>query len=145
MKKVILLLCAAAISTPLLADGDKPVEVSQLPAPAREFIDRHFGDVRVALATVEREMFDGTTYEVFFTDGRHVEFDGSGRWTSVDCSRDRVPEGIVPEAILRHIAANYPGRHVTEIDRDRRDYEVQLDRGLELTFDMQFRLIGMDD
>lgn len=144
MKKILLLLAATAISCQLFAGDDRPIDVARLPAPAREFIGRHFKNVRVALSTVDREMFD-TTYEVFFTDGRKVEFDASGHWKEVDCQHARVPAGIVPEAIRNHIAANYRGRRVTQIDRDRRDYEVKLDNGLELTFDAGFRLIEIDD
>ena len=31
------------------------------------------------------------------------------------------------------------------IDRDRRDYEVELDNGLDLKFDLKFRLIDIDN
>lgn len=144
MKKLFVLICAAIVSTPLFAGDDRAISVDRFPAPARQFIDLHFKDVKVVLSTVDREMFD-TTYEVFFADGRKVEFDSKGAWSEIDCHHARVPDGAIPEAIRRYIADNYPERYVTEIDRDRRDYEVKLDSGLELTFDLQFRLIGIDD
>ncbi len=144
MKKLLLLLCAMTISLPLMADGDKPVEISQLPAKARDFIRQHFNDAQISLATVDREFMD-TTYEVFFAGGCKVEFSGNGQWKEVDCSHTRVPDGIIPDEVRAYIAANYPERHVTEIDRDNRDYEVKLSNGLELTFDLRFRLIGIDD
>ena len=40
---------------------------------------------------------------------------------------------------------NYPKNKITSIDRDRRDYEVELDNGLDLKFDLKFRLIDIDD
>ena len=40
---------------------------------------------------------------------------------------------------------NYPDRKITAIDRDRRDYEVELDNGLDLKFDLKFRLIDIDN
>jgi len=144
MKKSLVTLCALCAASPLLAGDDRPISMEQLPAVAREFVAAHFGGVRVALSTVDREFMD-TTYEVFFADGRKVEFDGKGRWKEIDCKHDRVPEGTVPREILAHIEANYAGRHVTEISRDRRDYEVQLRGGPELTFDRRFRLIEIDD
>ena len=36
-------------------------------------------------------------------------------------------------------------RKITAIDRDRRDYEVELDNGLDLKFDLKFRLIDIDN
>jgi len=144
MKKLIVTLCALSLSYPLLAGDDRPVAMEQLPATAREFVRTHFDGVRVALSTVDRELLD-TTYEVFFADGRKVEFDGRGQWKEIDCKHSRVPAGTVPAAILAHIDSNYNGRYVTEISRDRRDYEVQLDGGLELTFDNRFRLIEIDN
>lgn len=144
MKKLIVTLCALAVTSPLLAGDDRPITMEQLPAAAREFVKTHFNGVRVALSTVDRELMD-TTYEVFFADGRKVEFDGRGQWKEIDCKHSRVPDGTVPAAILAHIEANYEGRTVTEINRDRRDYEVQLDGGPELTFDTRFRLIEIDN
>ena len=143
MKKILAFVFAMTVSLPLLAD-DRPIDVGRLPAPAMEFINRYFKDVAVSLATVDKELFEATTYEVFFANGCKVEFDGGGRWKDIDCQHTRVPEGAVPEAIRRYIAANYPGRYATEIDRDARDYEVKLDNGLELTFNLRFQLIGID-
>ena len=34
---------------------------------------------------------------------------------------------------------------IVSIDRDKRDWEVKLDNGLDLKFDLQFRLIEIDD
>lgn len=40
---------------------------------------------------------------------------------------------------------NYPKNKIVAIDRDRRDYEVELDNGLDLKFDLKFRLIDIDN
>ena len=144
MKKLFVLICAMTLSLPLFADDDRPIEVDRLPTPAKEFINRHFKDIKVSLATVDREVFE-TTYEVFFANGCKVEFDGSGRWKDIDCSHSRIPEEAVPEVIRQYINTNYPGRYATEIDRDTYDYEVKLDNGLELKFNIQFQLIGIDN
>ncbi len=144
MKKLLVLLCAMTVSSPLMADNDKPIEIGQLPAPAREFIQQHFKDAQISLATVDRSVF-GSTYEVFFAGGCKIEFDKEGQWKEMDCKHSRVPAEAIPAAIRNHIAANYPESYVTEIDRDKRDYEVKLDNGLELTFDLGLRLIEIDD
>jgi hypothetical protein len=89
-------------------------------------------------------LFD-RTYEVILADGGSVEFDGDGQWRDIDCKRGRVPQAVIPEAIRDHIAADHSANFVREINRDRRDWEISLDNGLELKFDRRFRLVEYDD
>jgi hypothetical protein len=126
------------------ADDDKPINVNELPARAKEIIDQHFADSRVSLATVEREVFN-TSYEVFFTDGNKIEFDKNGEWKEINCKFSRVPETIIPEQITTFVTKNHEGRYIKEIDKDKHDYEVKLDNGLELKFDLKYNLICYDD
>ncbi len=142
MKKLFVTMLMMTVSLPLLAD-DRPIDISRLPVQAREFINRHFKDVAVSLATVDREVFE-TTYEVFFANGDRVEFDRNGQWKDIDCEHSRVPEGAVPEPIRRYVDANYPENSVIVIEKDKREYEVQLDNRLELTFNLRFQLIEID-
>ncbi|MDR2911221.1 MAG: PepSY-like domain-containing protein [Bacteroidales bacterium] len=144
MKNLIVLFCAMAVSSPLFAGDDRPIGVDKFPVPAKEFINKHFKNVQVSLSTVDREILD-TTYEVFFANGCKVEFDRSGNWKDIDCKHGRVPEEAIPEAIRNYINANHKGHYVTEIDRDNRDYEMKLDNRLELEFNLQFQLIGIDN
>ena len=52
MKKLVLAVVAMfAMSTMVMADNDKPVQVNQLPAKAQTFLNTYFKDVKVALAT----------------------------------------------------------------------------------------------
>ena len=46
---------------------------------------------------------------------------------------------------MTYVNSNFPGVQVHSIDRDRRDIEVELTNGLELTFDLYYNLIDMDD
>ena len=43
------------------------------------------------------------------------------------------------------IRDSFAGRKIVSIDRDKRDWEVKLDNGLDLKFDLHFRLIEIDD
>ena len=56
-----------------------------------------------------------------------------------------LPAAIVPQQIRDYVAKNFAGRKIVSIDRDKRDWEVKLDNGLDLKFDLQFRLIEIDD
>ena len=67
-----------------------------------------------------------------------------GEWTDVERPGGVVPDGLIPQPILKFVAANYPGRHVRGVERDGRNHEVSLDNGLELKFNRRFRLVETD-
>ena len=57
MKKLVMMLvCMFAVHTMVMADNDKPIEVSQLPAKAQTFIKTYFKDHKVAMAKLESGM-----------------------------------------------------------------------------------------
>ena len=141
MKKLMILttiLMALGIST-ACADNDKPIAVTQLPQKAQLFIKTHFPKEKVALAKLERDFLE-TRYEVVFTNGSKVEF-----LKEVECKYSTVPTAIIPAQIASYVSQNYPDTQIVQIDRDKRDYEVKLTNRLELTFDLNFNLIDIDD
>lgn len=146
MKKLMILLaglflCSAPVA---YADNDKPITVDQLPEKAQQFIRQHFANEKVSLAKSERDFLE-VTYEVIFTSGMKVEFTKDGQWKDVDCRYASVPKGIVPAQITKKVQELYPEATIRQIDRDSRDYEVKLSNGLELTFDLKFNLVDIDD
>lgn len=146
MKKLMILAAAllAFGTTTVRADDDRPINVDQLPQKAQQFIRSYFPSEKVSLAKMENDLF-GKSYEVIFANSSKVEFAKDGEWTDVDCKYASVPEGIVPAQIASYVGKNYPGVAIVGIDRDKRDYEVKLGNGLELTFDLKFNLIDIDD
>ncbi len=147
MKKVKMLLAGLALlaaAAPVFASDGRPIGVSELPAPARQFIATHFADAKVSYATVEGRVLD-KEYEVVFIDGRKVEFGKSGEWEQVDAKRGQFPMAVLPQSIRTYLRQNYPDTPVSKIDRDRRGYEVELRSGLELDFDRNGRLLKIDD
>ena len=146
MKKLLILAAAVfALGTSTVsADNDRPISVSELPEKAQQFIRQHFPNEKVSFAKMERELFD-TTYEVIFTSSSKVEFLKNGDWKEVDCKYSTVPAAIIPQQIAQYVSQYYPDTSVVQIDRDKRDYEVKLTNGLELTFDLKFTLLDIDD
>ena len=126
------------------AKTDRPVKVEQRPAAAQKFLESHFPGVKISYAKIDDE-FIYKEYEVLLADGTFIEFKGDGEWKDVDCKRNAVPAAIVPAEIHEYVNANYPNTKITKIDRDRRDYEITLSNHLELTFDMKFNLVDLDD
>lgn len=144
-----LLLLFTFLSTSVLfaqgcADGEKIIDVKDMPVTAQEFIGNHFPDAVILRVIFDREPGD-KNYDVYFADGGKIEFDKKGQWTDIECRTSGVPDSVIPTEILNYISENFPDRHVIGIDRDRNDYELELDNGMDLRFDLNFNFMGYDD
>ena len=116
MKKLVfLLVCLFTLQTVARADDDKPIQVTQMPQPAQQFIKQHFADSKVALAKMESDFFY-KSYEVIFTNGNKVEFGKNGNWEEVNCKYTSVPTAIIPTTIQKYVTTNYPDTRVLKID-----------------------------
>ena len=142
IKILMLLLMAVLQLTSCHSDDDDEVVINQtdLPSVAQAFLNNYFNGLQVK--RVEKETEKGANkYEVFLADGTEVEFDQSGAWTSVDCKSKAVPAAIVPEAIGRYVAENYPNLAIVQIERESYGYEIELSNDLDIQFDHDFKLI----
>lgn len=144
MKKLAVLLVAiVAIFGVAKADNDRPVNVNQLPKAAQVFVKKHFAGKQVALAK-EDKGFINSSYDVIFTDGSKVEFDGKGNWKEVKCSK--VPVAIVPAQIAAKARELYKDAVIVKIEKkDNGGYEVKLSNRQELEFNRQLQLTDIDD
>ena len=146
MKKSIILTLAVILlaSVGAYADNDRHVAVNQLPEAARTFLAKYFPDKEISYARMERDIVE-VKYEVVLTDGSSVEFRRNGEWKDVDCKYSALPAGIVPDMLTKAVASRYPNAKIVKIDRDSRDYELELDNGLDLRFDLKGNLLEIDD
>ena len=145
MKKLFLLcLCLFSLSLVSWAGHDKPIQVSELPKKAQEFLQSHFAGQSVALAKVDKELMHHS-YEVIFDNGNEVEFNKKGEWTSVDCKQSQVPAALVPKRIQEYVGKHYPKAKIRKIElTDHKGYEVKLDNGFELEFDKKMNIKDID-
>ena len=126
------------------AGNDKPIKVSEMPKAAQHFIQNHFAGQSIAVAKVETD-FMNKSYDVIFTNGDKVEFDKKGNWTNVDCEHTQVPQAVIPMAIQKYLAKNYPDAYVLKIElTDRKGYDVDLNNGFDIEFDKRFNVIEID-
>lgn len=145
MKKLMIAcLSLLSVCSVCLADIEKTIEVNDLPAAARTTVEKYFAKEKVTLAKSEWGFFE-RHYDVIFTNGTKIEFDGDGEWTEISCRGTSVPEKLVPAAITKYVGDKYPGIKITGIDRDRHGYDVKLSNGMELEFNKNFRLTDIDD
>lgn len=125
------------------ASPDRPIGKDQLPAEAQQFLQEFFSDSEVMLVLEE-----GTPirreYDVTLANGTHIEFSADGRCIEVE-SREALPRGIVPPSIQTYVSKYYPTHEITRLERSRREWEVRLSNGVDITFDRGFRVIEIDD
>ena len=145
MKKIVFLFVSLFVMNLVaFADNDKPIQITDMPKAAQQFIKSHFVNQSVALAKVETEFLD-KTYDVVFTNGDQVEFDKKGNWIKVDCERTQVPSEIIPVAIQQYVTKNYPDAKVLKIElTDRKGYDIDLSNGFEIEFDKKMRVVEID-
>lgn len=127
------------------ADNNKVTkDTGVLPAASRLFISEHFGDIAVSHIQIEKNLVLTDSYDVILTDGTNVEFNRKGEWKEVNRHNLPVPGAIIPETIQNYVRQNYPSAMIVAVDRDFREYEIDLDNGIELKFDLQGNLVDLD-
>lgn len=145
MKKILFVFAAMMMFAGIAsADNDRIVPYENLPAKAQEFVKKYFPSEKVSYVKEEADFME-LSYEVVFVQGTKVEFTGQGEWKEVDCRYSTLNEELVPEQIRAYVKQNFPDAKFVKIEKGYRDYEVKLTNRLELTFDMNFNLVDIDD
>lgn len=121
------------------------IEFTQLPNNAQSFIKTHFPDKTISIIFYDKDIFD-KDYEVVFEDTSNVDFNSKGEWTEIEVkSAPGVPTAAIPAAITNYINAKHPTTFITKINKDRREYEVELRNGIDIVFDKNGNTIRYDD
>jgi hypothetical protein len=113
-------------------DDEVVLSDSEIPATIKSYIQTHFTNNSIVL--VLKEVDDNeTTYEVYLTNKIELEFDGSFEVISIESST-KLPNSVIPEAILTYVTTNYPSNFITEWELEATYQQVELDNDLELDF-----------
>lgn len=144
--KKLYLAIALLLATSLSAceQNDTPITFNELPTISQQFIQRHFGDLDIALVVKDYDDLS-FTYDVNFVNLYEVDFDKNGEWIKVDCQRDSVPTAIVPAGIANYVATRFNGQYIVEIERNTRSYDVELNTGVDVVFDKDGNFKRIDD
>lgn len=148
MKKILLLLLTAVMTVMSASAFDKyTINREELPEAAREFLTEYFPKAKVSMIKVDKHLLKKTDYDVKLVNGTKIELNNAGKWTSVDCKGREVPQGIILKAIRNYVKKNFPGTFVTSVEKKSSGYEVELNDGIELKFNLLggFKSMKMDD
>lgn len=137
---------AAALGLAACGSGDTvTTDTTQLPDAAREAITRLYPDAKVAQVKIDKETFGSDEYEVTLNNGASVDFRSDGTVEKVSAAPgDTIPSGFLPDAVDTYIRTNYADAKVVKYEVDKKDQEVKLSNGLELTFDLQGNFVKLD-
>ena len=144
MKKFLLMASALLAFTMMLKADDRPVTLSKLPVAAQTFIKTNFPADKLSYATKDDDIIR-PDYNVVLVSGVRISFDNSGALEKIEVGNNAMPENLIPVQIREFVKADYPEARITEYEVERRHYDVKLSNRLELKFDRNFTLVGIDD
>ena len=109
-----------------------------------QFVTQHFPD-----ATVQMVMPDDDDIDVVLNDYTKIEFRRNNEWKKVDCEHSTtftaVPTTLVPEQITAYVTTNFPNTIIKKLEKNFRSWEIELNNGLELKFNSNFKVLEIDD
>ena len=140
---MIAICCMMSFNIVANAGNDKPINVNELPAKAQTLLSKHFKGQKVMLATIESGVVS-RSYDVVLRNGTKLEFDKKGNLTEIDCKQGIVPSHLIQQPIKNYLKENYRGEAVRKIELNKKEYEVELTNGIDLTFNKHFQLIDID-
>lgn len=147
MKKILSLLVLAIVAIQFSFAGDVITkDEKQLPLAARNFINKHFSNPQISHIKIESEVLQSKQYQVLLTSGTEIDFDNKGNWTEVDAKKGSVPASIVPAFVTNHLkASGFTTEFITQIQRDRKGTEVELNTDISFKFDKKGKFRKTDD
>ena len=142
MKRILYTLLALILCVPMMAE-DIEISPEQLPQKAQNIISKAFPDTKIKKANIERRA-SLIQYEVKLEGGVKLQFRKDGGLTECECTKEPVPDILIPSKIGTFIKKEYPESNIMRIEHDSKLYEIDLDDGIELSFNSSYRLIDID-
>ena len=109
-----------------------------------QFVTQYFPN-----ATVQMVMPDDDDIDVVLNDYTIIEFRRNNEWKKVDCEHSTtftaVPAALVPEQITAYVTTNFPNTIIKKLEKNFRSWEIELNNGLELKFNSNFKIMEIDD
>lgn len=147
-RQFFMLLASLIMGTVAVQAAERLITFEQLPQQAQEFANKYFAPddplYRISYIMYDTELLD-SSYMIVYANGDGLEFNKDGEWKDFDCRQCVVPAELVPAPIQTYVDANMPGQQIKKLERNRRDYEIKMSNGLELKFDLNGKLLEVDD
>ena len=131
-KKIAFTLAVLFVSTSLFANIEK-IKFKKLPQNTQEFIELYFPKQQIKSSTVDTNDLNHNYY-VKLKNGTEFTFNSKGDWTKIDCGDKAVPEGIVPEMIMKMITQKDSEVFVIKITTNGKTHKLKCSNDKEYVF-----------
>lgn len=109
-----------------------------------QIVEQHFPK-----ATIQTVLPDEDDIDVILSDFTKIEFSLNNEWKNVDCEHatiyTSVPATLVPEQITSYVTANFPNALIKKLEKKYYGWEIELNNGLEVNFNNNFKVTKIDD
>jgi hypothetical protein len=143
MKKIMIIFAALFLSAAIVSADNRAIDASKLPAEAKAFMEKNFPGEQILYATQEDDLFL-PDYDVALANGVLLEFYNNGSLEKIAC-RTGISLDLIPVPTIEFIKVRYPDAFFVEYKVDKREFEVTLSNRMELKFNKNYNLIGIDD
>lgn len=135
----------AVISAFLMSCEKETEEVlpeNRIPSEITAYISTHFPGSQI-LHAIKDEERNEVSYEITLNEGFYLEFNKNLDVTDIE-GTSKLPDSVIPSAILEHVASNYSGNFITGWELDDRHQQVRLNNLLELEYAMNGEFLRVD-
>ena len=115
MKKIIMLLALMVVSIGIARADKYTINRDALPETAQAMLKEHFPKAKIGMIKVDKHLLKKTDYDVRLVNGTKIEFNNSGKWTSVDCKNRAVPSGLIMKPIRNYVSKNFTDVKIVKI------------------------------
>lgn len=143
MKRIFPILIVIVSMASYSCDSEKVVSESKLPDKISNYIATHFPENTVNKVTKERDDFK-TTYDVLLDNYVTLEFNSDNDIREIE-GYSKLPDSVIPDAILSYTLENYPDQAITSWALDDGTQEIELDNQIQLIFSADGIFLGFDD
>ena len=126
---------------PEIEEEDTDSIITEWPATIDEYIGLYYPS-----DTINEVEFEEGEYEVTLLSGIYLIFDIDGNFLEEAIDEEEEDNEVTewPTAIDDYLALNYPDATIKKVELEAEEYEVELDDGLELIFDMDGNFLKED-
>ena len=139
-------------------DKRRRISLNEVPTQINSFVNLHFEGQTIRSAYLEYERhhdckdddnyrnyedyeYSGGKYEITLSNGTELEFNSSFLLTSAE-NYSKLPDSLIPESILLYVKSNYPNNVIQEWELEYGHQEVELNNGVELTFNSSGKFLS---
>lgn len=138
-----IIFAALFLSAAIVSADNRAIDASKLPAAAKAYMEKNFPGEQILYATQEDDLFL-PDYDVALANGVLLEFYNNGSLEKIAC-RTGISLDLIPVPIIEFVKVRYPDAFFVEYKVDKREFEVTLSNRMELKFNKNYNLIGIDD